>query len=199
MNAEDGPSLIWGIVCVLLLISSLAARRLPLQQTLKMLLAWVAIFAAIFAVFSFRFELLSVWERVKSDIGGTSNQSAVGQTMQIRRGDNGHFNVRTQVNGNTVDFLIDSGATITALSSDAAKAAGVSVDASGFETVIETANGRVLAKRAMIGSLELGTIKVQDLNVTVSDNLGDTNLLGMNFLDRMESWSVQGDVMTLTP
>lgn len=199
MNAEDGPSLIWGIVCLVMLISSLAARRLPLKQTMKMALAWVAIFAALFAVFSFRFELLKVWERVKSDVAGTANQSAVGSAMEIRRGDNGHFNVRAEVNGNPVDFMIDSGATTTALSSDVAKAAKVSVDEGGFSVVVDTANGRALAKRGVIGSLQLGTIKLQDLDITVSDTLGDTNLLGMNFLDRLKSWKVEGDVMTLEP
>lgn len=199
MNAENGPSLIWGIVCIIMLISSLVARRLPLKQTMKMLLAWVAIFAAFFAVFSFRFEFLAIWERVKADIGGTANQKAVGEAMQIRRGDNGHFNVRVQVNGNSVDFMIDSGATTTALSSNAAGDAKVAVDESGFPVMIDTANGRVLAKRGKISVLQLGTIKLQDLDVTVSDNLGDTNLLGMNFLDRLKSWKVEGDVMTLEP
>lgn len=199
MNVEDGPRLIWGIIMIIMVASSLAARRLPLKDTMKMLLAWIAIFAALFAVFSFRFELLTIWDRVKADFGGTANQSAVGEAMHIRRGDNGHFNVRVEVNGNPVDFMIDSGATTTALSNDAAKAAKVDVDTNGFSVAIDTANGTVMAKRGVIGSFQLGTIKLQDLNVTVSDNLGDTNLLGMNFLDRLRSWKVEGDVMTLDP
>jgi predicted aspartyl protease len=69
---EDGPSLIWGVTCAILLIASLAARRLPLGQVAKMSLAWVAIFAALFAVFSFRFEFQAIWQRVKADINGTA-------------------------------------------------------------------------------------------------------------------------------
>lgn len=72
MNAEDGPSLIWGVVMAVLLVSSLAARRLPMGQMAKMALAWIAIFAALFVVFSFRFELATVWDRVKSDVSGTA-------------------------------------------------------------------------------------------------------------------------------
>lgn len=199
MNGENGPSIIWGVVCALLLISSLAARRLPLKDTARMALAWVAIFAALFTVFSFRSELKVVWNRVTGDLMGTANQSVSGQTVQLKRRDGGHFWVRAQVNGNNVDFMIDSGATTTALSTDAAKAAGVDIDETGFPILIETANGTVQAKRGTIGSMQVETIKLNDLPVTVSDNLGDTNLLGMNFLDRLSNWKVEGDVMTLQP
>ena len=99
MNAEDGPSLIWGIVMVLLLVSSLAARRLAIGQIAKMALAWIAIFAALFVVFSFRFELLSVWERVKSEFSGTSGQNYVGEAIEVKRQDDGHYWVRAQING----------------------------------------------------------------------------------------------------
>ena len=59
---EDGPSLIWGVACILLLVSSLAARRLPLTYIAKAALAWIAIFAALFAIFSFRFEFIGIWD-----------------------------------------------------------------------------------------------------------------------------------------
>ena len=47
--------------------------------------------------------------------------------------------------------------------------------------------------------MKIETISVSDHPVSISDNLGDTKLLGMNFLDELSSWTVQGDVMTLEP
>ena len=126
--SEDGPSLIWGLVCVLLLISSLAARRLPLGEVGKIALAWVAIFATLFAVFSFRFEFLTIWDRLKADVAGTSGQTVSGETIEIKRQDDRHYWLQVEINGNPVRFMIDSGATTTAMNAETAKDAGVDVD-----------------------------------------------------------------------
>lgn len=199
MNAADGSSLIWGVTMAVLLIASLAARRLPIGQVMKMVLAWIAIFAGLFVLFSFRNEFGVIWERVKSEFAGTTNQQLVGQELLLTRGDNGHFSVRTTVNGKSVDFLVDSGASITSISGDVADSAGVDFDRSSIPVIVSTANGSAKAWRGTIGSFDVGGIRINEHKVLVSDNLGDVNLLGMNFLDSLSGYSVQGDKMTLTP
>ncbi len=194
---EDGPSLIWGVVCILLLLSSLAARRLPLGYVAKAAFAWIAIFAALFAMFSFRFEFQAVWERVKSDISGTAGQSVSGEDITIRRQDDGHYWLQLDVNGKPVRFMIDSGATTTAVNADTARETGIEVDMNGYPVFLNTANGRVTAQRVDIQSLKIGTHELGQHDVVVSESFGDTNVLGMNFLDSMQSWKVEGNVMTL--
>lgn len=196
---EDGPSLIWGVVCVVLLISSLAARRLPLGYVAKAGLAWIAIFAALFAIFSFRFEFISIWERVKTDISGAAGQSISGETIELRRRDDGHYWLQVNINGKPVRFMIDSGATITAINATTANETGVEVDANGYPIILGTANGRVAAKRGIVRSLAFGPHRIQDHQVVVSENFGDTNVLGMNFLDSMQSWRVEANIMVLQP
>ena len=197
--SEDGPSLIWGVVCMLLLVSSLAARRLPMGQLAKMALAWVAIFAAFFAVFSFRFEFITIWDRVKADFAGTAGQTISGEAIEIKRQDDGHYWLQVEINGNPVRFMIDSGATTTAINAETAADTAVNVDASGYPVIIDTANGQVTAQRGVVQRFEVGPYKLNDHNVVVSDSFGDTNVLGMNFLDSMKSWKVEGNVMTLQP
>lgn len=194
---EDGPSLIWGVVCILLLSSSLAARRLPLGYIAKAAFAWIAIFAALFAIFSFRFEFKAVWERVKADISGTAGQSVNGNEISIRRQDDGHYWLQLGVNGTPVRFMIDSGATTTAVNANTARETGIEVDTTGYPVFLNTANGRVTAQRGVIQSLMIGTHEIGTHNVVVSEVFGDTNVLGMNFLDSMQSWKVEGNVMTL--
>jgi aspartyl protease family protein len=196
---EDGPSLIWGIVCVILLISSLAARRLPMAYVGKAALAWVAIFAALFAIFSFRFEFISIWERVKADISGTSGQTVNSEVIELRRQDDGHYWLQAEVNGNPVRFMIDSGATITAINAQTATDTGVDVDSNGYPMILDTANGRVAAKRGYVKKIEIGSHTIVDHKVVVSENFGDTNVLGMNFLDSMKSWKVERNMMVLQP
>ena len=194
---EDGPSLIWGVVCILLLLSSLAARRLPLGYVAKAAFAWIAIFAALFAIFSFRFEFKAVWERVKADISGTAGQSVSGEDITIRRQDDGHYWLQVDVNGKPVRFMIDSGATTTAVNANTARETGIQVDTDGYPVFLNTANGSVAAQRGIIQSLKIGTHEIGQHNVVVSESFGDTNVLGMNFLDSMQSWRVEANVMTL--
>ena len=194
---EDGPSLIWGVVCIALLLSSLAARRLPLGYVAKAAFAWIAIFAALFAIFSFRFEFKAIWERVKADISGTAGQSVSGEEITIRRQDDGHYWLQVDVNGKPVRFMIDSGATTTAVNANTARETGIEVDATGYPVFLNTANGSVAARRGIIQSLKIGTHEIGQHNVVVSESFGDTNVLGMNFLDSMQSWKVEANVMTL--
>jgi aspartyl protease family protein len=194
---EDGPSLIWGVVCILLLLSSLAARRLPLGYVAKAAFAWIAIFAALFAIFSFRFEFKAVWERVKADISGTAGQSVSGSEITIRRQDDGHYWLQVDVNGKPVRFMIDSGATTTAVNGNTARETGIEVDTDGYPVFLNTANGSIAAQRGIIQSLKIGTHEIGQHNVVVSESFGDTNVLGMNFLDSMQSWKVEANVMTL--
>lgn len=196
---QDGPSLIWGVVCIILLISSLGARRLPLGQVAKMALAWIAIFAALFAIFSFRFEFIQIWERMKADISGVSGQSVTGETIQVRRQDDGHYWLLVDVNKNPVRFMIDSGATTTAVNANTAKDTGIKVEANGYPIILSTANGRVTAQRGTVASLKVGNHELKEHQVVVSENFGDVNVLGMNFLDSMQRWKVEANVMTLEP
>ena len=194
---EDGPSLIWGLVCILLLVSSLAARRLPLSYVAKAGLAWIAIFAALFAIFSFRFEFIGIWERVKADISGTAGQSISGEAIELRRQDDGHYWIMVDINGKPVRFMVDSGATMTAINAITARDAGIEAD--GYPIILSTANGRVAAKRANVQSLVVGPHRIENHPVVVSESFGDINLLGMNFLNSMHSWRVEANVMIIIP
>jgi len=194
---EDGPSLIWGVVCILLLISSLAARRLPLGYVAKAGLAWIAIFATLFAIFSFRFEFIGIWDRMKADISGTAGQNISGEAIELRRQDDGHYWLTVDINSKPVRFMVDSGATTTAINATTAKEAGVEAD--GYPIILSTANGRIAAKRGVVRSLSVGPHSIENHPVVVSERFGDVNVLGMNFLNSMQSWRVEGNMMVLQP
>jgi aspartyl protease family protein len=198
MTGDDTASLIYGLLCVMLLISSLAARRLPLKQTAKMLLAWVAIFAGFFALFLFRDEFSEIWKRAKADIAGSAEVAADG-TMRIKKDDSGHFRVKALVNGSAVDFLIDTGATVTTLNPRDAGNANVDIDTTGFPVVSQTANGLATGRRARIAKLAIGPITRENFSAEVAEGLGDMNLLGMNFLSSLRGWRVDGDELILNP
>ncbi|MBA3896649.1 MAG: TIGR02281 family clan AA aspartic protease [Sphingomonadaceae bacterium] len=197
MSGDTTAQLIWGVGALALVGSSLAARRLPLAQSLKMALAWVAIFAGVFVLFLFRGEAGSVWRRATAEFRGDAGV-VEGRTLGVARSDDGHFRVRGTVNGVAVDFLIDSGATVTTLSAEAAAATHVEIGG-GFPVALETANGMATARRASARALAIGPIVQHDPPLLVSDGLGETNLLGMSFLKGLKRWRVEGDSLVLEP
>lgn len=196
---ESGAELIYGLGALILMVSALAARRISLGETLRLGLAWIAIFAFLFAIFSFRPEIKLIWERVKSDWAGTANQNVVGNDLRLTRGDDGHFSVQARVNGKAVNFLVDSGATTTTISGDTANQIGLEIDRSAFPVILSTANGNSQAWRATLNNMRVENITISEHNILVSDTLGDINLLGMNFLDELNSWRVEGAYMILEP
>jgi aspartyl protease family protein len=110
--------------------------------------------------------------------------------------DDGHFWVDATVNGRPLRFMVDSGATVTTVSIDSAKAVGMPV---GTErTAISTANGTTQAIKGYADKLEVGTIQRTDFPIDINEH-DDTNLLGMNFLSSLNSWKVEGNYLVLQP
>lgn len=198
MNTDDTAQLIYVSIAAMLVASSLFARRLPVGQTLKMILAWVGIFAAVFVLFSFRGELGAIWQRVKTELspGGTMGSDG---TYRVRKSDDGHFWLDVELNGHPVRMMVDSGATTTALSLATARAARIEVSDSGFPVVIETANGMTEARRATAERFRVGPIERNNVSVFVSESFGDTNVVGMNFLSTLQGWRVEGNELILNP
>lgn len=191
------PEALYALVLVVIIASALIARRLPLRQYAKMFAAWMLIFALAFVAFSFRPELSMMWGRIKGELTGAPRQTMTGDALKLVRQDDGHFWLRATINGTTADFMVDSGATLTAIGAPLAKKAGVAMD--GRAMPLETANGIVEAKTGNVREFRIGDLQIDDHDVVIADNFGDVNVVGMNFLDSFASWRVEGNVMTLTP
>ena len=126
-------------------------------------------------------------------------QTVSGRETRIRMADDGHFWVRVTMNGIERRMLVDSGATVTALSGDTMAAAGLKAGDSPFPMLIRTANGTVRADTATVPELRIGNIVARDLPVVTSAAFGDMDVVGMNFLSRLKSWRVEGRTLILTP
>lgn len=183
--------------CLILVASAFSVRRLPLGQALKMFLAWVLIFAAAFAAFTLRDDFLDLGRRVVAEGRGESIAVENGRTLRIRQSLDGHFWVGGRLNGEKVRFLIDSGATVTSISTRTARRAGI--EPNGMVAMVQTANGAIMVQRGRAQSLNVGPIERRDLAVHISDGFGDTNVLGMNFLSSLSAWGVENRWLILKP
>lgn len=198
MNGDDTARLIAAGLMLVLVASSLFGRQLKFGETLRMALAWCAIFALAFVACLFRDEARAVWSRVTAEIGGSGAAQVSGSVTRITMSEDGHFNVRAKVNGQTINFLIDSGATTTGLSENAARLANVEPD-SRIDVPVDTANGTVMVSTARIALLEVGNIRQTDARAIIGKSFGDTNVLGMSFLSQLKSRKVEGRTLTLEP
>ncbi|OWQ98331.1 retropepsin-like aspartic protease family protein [Sphingopyxis witflariensis] len=130
---------------------------------------------------------------------GLDRQEVVGEEVRIPMARDGHFWATVRLNGIERRMLVDSGATVTALSTATARAAGVDADATLVPLLMKTANGTVRADAGTLDRLEIGGIEARKLNVVISPGLGDTDVLGMNFLSELQSWRVEDRTLILTP
>ncbi len=95
-------------------------------------------------------------------------------------------------------MLIDSGATVTAISDETARLAAVEPEIDLLPVILRTANGDVTARTASI-DLALGGIAARNLKVVTAPAIGSVDVLGMNFLSQLASWRVEGRTLILTP
>ena len=127
---------------------------------------------------------------------GLPEQSIEGGETVIPMSRDGHYWIEARVNGVPTRFLVDTGATLTAFSERSAAAAGLEPRTGGLPVMLNTANGRVTADMTTVEDLSFGNIEAQGLDAVIVPNLGQTNVLGMNFLSRLEGWRVeQGDLI----
>lgn len=129
---------------------------------------------------------------------GLDRQQVVGTEVRIKLASDGHFWAMVSLNGVEHRMLIDSGATITALSQKTADAASIRPDSGLVPVVMQTANGSAQARTGTIEELLVGNIVARNLKVVTSPSLG-VDILGMNFLSKLKGWRVENNVLILTP
>ncbi|WP_267393149.1 MULTISPECIES: TIGR02281 family clan AA aspartic protease [unclassified Sphingomonas] len=198
MNPDLGANALLYALLLILPLSALIARRVPVVRTLVMLVTWGVIFCLLFMVLSQREKFDPYLRRIASFLK-LDDQQVVGRETRIRMASDGHFWARVTIGGVQRRMLVDSGATITALSTQTATAAGLDVTNSMFPMVLNTANGPITAKTATVEEIRLGDVVARDLGVVVSPAFGDTDVLGMNFLSKLKSWRVEGRTLILEP
>jgi aspartyl protease family protein len=191
---EKGPYIVYFVIAAVFVASSLIGMRQPIGKTMKMLLAWVAIFGVAFILFSFRSEFSGFGQRLKAEALGSPIQD--GAEVRIPIADDGHYWVSAKLNGRDVRFMIDSGASITTVSRSVAEASGMQIG--NEHVIVSTANGPARATKGWANRLEVGSIARTDFPVDINEN-DDVNLIGMNFLSSLQGWRVEGNYLVLQP
>lgn len=108
------------------------------------------------------------------------------RAVALPRGSDGHFRANAEINGRHVETLVDTGATLVAMSYEDAAAIGISVGSADYRYVSNTANGQARFARVTLDEVRIGSVVVRNVPAAVSEpgKLG-TTLLGMSFLGQL--------------
>lgn len=198
-DGDQAVHFLYLIGVLVLVVSALMVRRIPIGQGLKMFAAWVLIFAAAFVLFTLKDDFLALGNRVLVETRGDPVvQQGEGEELRVRMAADGHFWVTAALNDVHVRFLIDSGATTTSISRRTAERAGIRPGA-GLQAMVRTANGVVLVDRGRADTIRIGGIEREDVAVHISEAFGDMNVIGMNLLSSLSGWGVEGRTLILRP
>lgn len=120
------------------------------------------------------------------------------RAVQIPRTQSGEFALKARINGVSAPMVIDTGATSVVLTYETAKAAGLPLELLEYDVDVETAGGHTRAARLTLDRLAIGKLVERSVPaLVVPQGQMKTNLLGMSFLDRLESWDVHADRLML--
>jgi aspartyl protease family protein len=199
MSTQDFASFAYNLALVVFLGGTvLVLFRERLSQALEALLFWVAIGLVLALGYTYRMELRDVSERVMAELVPGRAAVRTARTVDIVRGRNGDFQVAAQVNGVRIAMVLDTGASAVVLTQEAAKAAGLPLEVLSYTVSVDTANGRTRAAAVTLDRVAVGDIVERQVSALIAQpGQLRTNLLGMSFLNRLESWEVRGDKLVM--
>lgn len=115
-----------------------------------------------------------------------SNNIAIGETVTLNMDGRGFFQAEGEINGQSVTFLVDTGANTVAMSFSTATGLGIDYE-SGIPSIASTANGLTGMYRVQLEKVTVGTIEVSNVDAAIIQDPGPTEiLLGMSFLSNVE-------------
>ncbi len=160
-------------------------------------LLWVVVALALLVGYSYRFDLRDVGDHVIAELL-PGHVVSRGRRVEVARLANGDFDVTVQINGAPVAMVLDTGASSVVLTREAAKAAGLPLEVLAYSETIDTANGRTRAAPVTLDRIAVGGLAERSVAALVAQpGQLKTSLLGMSFLNRLQSWEVRGDRLLL--
>jgi len=197
-NATDQGAFMRGCVLLALIASGVAYRwRFSLREAVRNIAIWCGVVAVLVFGTTFYQQAVDAASEARSAlIPGYPAQSGP-DTMTFHENEDGDFPVIGKVDGTTVEFVVDTGASDIVLTPADAKRIGIDLSKLEYIRTYETANGEGRGAFYTAGTLEIGPLKLVNVQVTVNGAAMRSSLLGMSFLRRMKSFEMRGRKLTL--
>jgi aspartyl protease family protein len=197
-STGDFASLVYRIALVVFVGAAvLMMFRRRFVQALTAAVLWIVVGLVLLVGYSYRFELRGVADRVMAELI-PGHVITHGRAVELSRASNGDFDVTAQINGAHVAMILDTGASSVVLTREDARAAGLPLEVLAYTASIDTANGRTRAAPVTLDRIAVGGLVERSVEALVAQpGQLRTSLLGMSFLNRLQSWEVRGDRLLL--
>jgi aspartyl protease family protein len=169
----------------------IAENRRNLGALLRQGLGWGFIFLAAIAAYG-------LWGEIRTQVAPRQAVFDAGARIEVPRAPDGHYFLTLEVGGTPVRFMVDTGATVTALSARDSKRLGIDRRTLAFTGQARTANGVIRTAPVTLRDVTLDGIPMGTMAAWVGDGPLDVSLLGMDFLGRFARIEIAGDRLILT-
>ncbi|WP_316013097.1 TIGR02281 family clan AA aspartic protease [Roseobacter sp. HKCCA0434] len=180
----------YGIIVVALGGAVLAGYSGRAGTALKHMAVWGGLFGALILGYQNKHLLEGTL------LPATQEQRGDGSVVLMRTAD-GHFAARAQINGVTVPFVVDTGASLIVLTQADARRVGIDPNTLRYTGEARTANGVVGMAPVMLESFTLEGIEDRNVSAVVNEGQMDESLLGLAYLDRFARIVIEGDRLVL--
>ncbi|MEF3131743.1 TIGR02281 family clan AA aspartic protease [Rhizobium sp. 268] len=202
LQSDDFVRVVYLLPIALMLSAGIWARRNSVSETMRQMIIWLVIILALVTVYLYRQEALGVGNRLLAGLvpgrAVVATTSEGGQEIILHKLLNGHFEADVAVNGQTIEMLVDTGASMVALSHEDAERIGIDLSGLSYSMTVMTANGRSRAAPVTLDQVAIGPIVRNNVAASVAeDGRLDQSLLGMSFLETLGSLQMQTDELRM--
>ncbi len=187
-----------GLVAMLAYLVA-GARPSDIARMVSSIVAWGFLFALMAGVYAYRFEAADFVDRMTAEL--MPSEPVIGQAGEaiVRARLGGDFAVAARINGARATLMFDTGASMVVLTSADARRAGIDLASLAYDVPVVTANGSAMAAEVRLDELAVGPIVTRKVPALVAKpGALQESLLGMSFLSRLKSYSVERGKLVLT-
>lgn len=168
----------------------LRAYRGRMGTMVQQVLIWILIFLAAVIIYGFK-------EQLQRQLYPSQGVMISDNTISLTRARDGHFYADLLVNGMSVEFVIDTGASEIVLATQDAEKIGMPLDQLMYLGIAETANGEVRTAQVILDTLEFSGMRTRNVRAFVSEGQMSVSLLGMAYLRRFSRIEIIDDTLLL--
>ena len=161
-------------------------------------LTWTVLIVGLTGLYTYRFEFADFADRVIGELNPSEPTIGQGGEIIVNRRISGEFIVSAKVNNVATQFLFDTGASSVVVRAEDARRIGLNVSGLDYDVNVTTANGSAYAAPVILNDFAVGPIVVHNVRALVArPGALSENLLGMSFLERLKSYSVERGKLVL--
>ncbi len=202
VRTDDFGRMLYLLPIALMLAAGIWGRRISVGETMRHMMIWLVLILGLATAYLYRYDALNVGNRLLAGlIPGRAvvvTTSEGGKEVILHKLLNGHFEADVEINGQTITMLVDTGASMIALSREDAERVGIIPDNLTYSMSVMTANGRAQAAPVTLSEVAIGPIVRNNVAGSVAeDGRLDQSLLGMSFLETLGSLQMQTDELRM--